>query len=936
MTRILFAILLGGSAVRAQSPIPDLKPAERAEAQRLLTEVRSNVWGPYGTINWYCRDGRILAVNTPCGGKGGFQHAAPSRAAQRLSQLNFDLARFLAGLPFADFFDEKRNHFWLRQQVASNYLINRADGWIYAKTFTRRGVRQSEDEDSEGRRLLGELLSRHEWVERNYLLAMLTVANTPHGVDSGRLREIRALSALLANAEPSFQPLRGKIHSRPDADDVARVEEYIKEKQPKDRTGFDKLVGLMKAEYDEAAAHDGEFADEAERSVAIRRQLSGGDLAADRRLSLADEQLKLQQRAFLHKPRKGSRREVLEEARSFAKYAVGGGFLSFREIAAIEAVWTRILGQRQIPSAEYSAALGYIEMSAEWARASVGRELEEVASHYAAMEPLTSGLIDDVLRGSPVLHLATQLELLTSEAERLMGRKHRLLDAPNRRGIRGLNPGIAIGRLEILTTGQTAAEIDPERIYVIPATLADLKPMKGILTLDSGNALSHAQLLAANLGIPNTTIPSSVLAELKKHRGEEMFYAVTQGGTVVLRPWSRLSAQEQASWRKTATARERIALDTSRVRLEDRELRTLAETTSADSGVRCGPKAANLGQLQRMFPNQVAPGIVVPFGVYWAHVSRSRPNGGGLADDIKRAYGEAEALRAAGKSEDEIRAFIGPKLAEFRKAIRAISLDPKFVAELRPKMETVFGKDGSYGVFVRSDTNAEDLPQFTGAGLNLTVPNVVGFEKILQAIRDVWASPFEERAYAWRSHALTSSDRVYPSVVLYRTIRSDKSGVMATADLATLDLASITVNVNEGVAAVVDGGVSESLLLRPDGTVTLLSQARAAYRKLASPTGGFIERPTTGSDYVLADEEVGQLRRLVSEVRAKFPPVHDSTGGVLPWDIEFGFENGELRLFQIRPLVRFRELKTLEALGSLDGSVGTVRSVSLNDPPEGA
>ena len=57
--------------------------------------------------------------------------------------------------------------------------------------------------------------------------------------------------------------------------------------------------------------------------------------------------------------------------------------------------------------------------------------------------------------------------------------------------------------------------------------------MKGILTLDSGNALSHAQLLAANLGIPNATIPSALLPELQRYRGQEMFYAVTQSGTVV-------------------------------------------------------------------------------------------------------------------------------------------------------------------------------------------------------------------------------------------------------------------------------------------------------------------------------------------------------------------------------------------------------------------
>jgi phosphoenolpyruvate synthase/pyruvate phosphate dikinase len=315
-------------------------------------------------------------------------------------------------------------------------------------------------------------------------------------------------------------------------------------------------------------------------------------------------------------------------------------------------------------------------------------------------------------------------------------------------------------------------------------------------------------------------------------------------------------------------------------------------------------------------------------------VSRRDSRGASLAETIREAYEEAEKMRAGGRPEPEIRAFINPKLADFRRAIRTMTLDQDFVKELRRKMDDVFGKEGTYGVFVRSDTNAEDLPQFTGAGLNLTVPNVVGVENTLQALRDVWASPFEERAYAWRSQALTSGDRVYPSVVLNRTVRSDKSGVMATANLATLDLSGTTVNVNEGVAAVVDGGVSESLLLEPDGTVKLLAQGRAAYRKLASPSGGFIERPTSGSDWILTDVELSKLRQLVRDVKAKFPPQFDQSGATLPWDIEFGFENGDLRLFQIRPLVRYREARILAALGALDGPQSAVQQVSLDRAPE--
>ncbi len=934
--RWIAAIVLCSFAVHAQAPVPRLTSAQRTEARKLFADIRSNVWGPYGAIRWHCKDGRVLPVSTPCGGKGGYQYADPGPAALRLQAFNFDIARALADLPFETFFDEKRNHFFLRQTIAINYLTGRADGWIYAKTYSRRGVRQSEDEEPAARRLLAEIFARKDWVARNYLLAVLVVANTPHGADTPRLRDIRALTASLGDANPAFQPLRGKIHSKPESADIARVREFLKEKKPADTAGFEKLIQLMQAEYEDAASADaGSFEGGADRSLEIRRILTTPTAHKYDAVALVDELWNLQQRAFLHRFESGSRRQGLKDIEILLKYSAGAGFLSFRELEALQQELRGLLSESRLDAKRYSQAAGYLEGSAQWARASVLRELNEVQEHYGQIEPLSHALIDDVLRSSSALTLASRTELISADADRLAGRRHQVGEASQRNGIRGLNPGIAIGRLDIIPADDPNFKIFPDRVYVIPATLADLKPMKGILTLDSGNALSHAQLLAANLGIPNATIPSSMLSELRKYVGREVFYAVTQGGTVVLRPWDQLPAAEQAQWRKSVTTRRRIALDTSRVNLNDQALKTLAETTSQDSGVRCGPKAANLGQLQRLFPQNVAPGLVVPFGVYWAHVSKPDARGNSLASSIQAAYAEAEKLRAAGRPEQEILESIAPKLVGFRRAIRALPLDPAFVAELRRKMTGVFGIDGSYGVFVRSDTNAEDLPQFTGAGLNLTVPNVVGFEKILQALRDVWASPFEERAYAWRAQALTSSDRVYPSVVLYRTIRSDKSGVMATADLTTLDTSGITVNMNEGVAAVVDGGVSESLLLRADGTVRLLAQARSAYRKLALPTGGFQEVPTSGSDWVLNDAEIAQLRKLAGDVKERFP-VQDPSAAGLPWDIECGFEAGQLRLFQIRPLVRYREAQILEALGSLDAPQRvTSPVVQLDKPLEG-
>ena len=48
-------------------------------------------------------------------------------------------------------------------------------------------------------------------------------------------------------------------------------------------------------------------------------------------------------------------------------------------------------------------------------------------------------------------------------------------------------------------------------------------------------------------------------------------------------------------------------------------------------------------------------------------------------------------------------------------------------------MAKEFGADFRGGVFIRSDTNVEDLPGFTGAGLNLTLFNIVGFDNVVKA-----------------------------------------------------------------------------------------------------------------------------------------------------------------------------------------------------------
>jgi len=89
-----------------------------------------------------------------------------------------------------------------------------------------------------------------------------------------------------------------------------------------------------------------------------------------------------------------------------------------------------------------------------------------------------------------------------------------------------------------------------------------------------------------------------------------------------------------------------------------------------------------------------------------------------------------------------------------------------------------------FSVAVRSSATAEDLPEASFAGQQETFLNVVGFDNILDAIKLVYASLFNDRAIAYRVHQNFPHDQVALSVGIQLMIRSDlgASGVLFTMD----------------------------------------------------------------------------------------------------------------------------------------------------------
>ena len=69
-------------------------------------------------------------------------------------------------------------------------------------------------------------------------------------------------------------------------------------------------------------------------------------------------------------------------------------------------------------------------------------------------------------------------------------------------------------------------------IYLLPETVAALPPVAGILTTGAGNPLSHVQLLARNLGIPNVAVDESLVSALRPADGKRIVLAVSPAGLV--------------------------------------------------------------------------------------------------------------------------------------------------------------------------------------------------------------------------------------------------------------------------------------------------------------------------------------------------------------------------------------------------------------------
>jgi hypothetical protein len=967
---VALALAATGSAwARATGGAGDA--ADVTQAREWIVQMKSAARGPFARIRWFCKDGRVLEPKDyDCAKKGeGWQHGEWSERTKQLRAQGYEIANVLAGIDAKAMVADPEFPDRYAQLLVEKFLVETDDGWILRKARYYRGAIQEEDEREAARTLLTAMAARDDWIGWRFVALRTGVRLLPHGRDTASAQKVRNMATALADRDPGFEPLRVKIHGSPDASDAKSVRDYgAKTDDPE----LKKSAAALAAEIDRVFAapplpatleanarrfsaapwlqkqlRDARDALSSKTGPAYHYLVTARLLAGLRdalprvkspaaRVQVLDLSLAVEAENFrlstkLRPGLGGQTREALIlTLSSGVEAAYGAGMLNARERAELRKEFAR-LSVGTIRLADYRDALRMLGLVPGWGTQGLNLQFIVAMDKLAALEPLAHLFIQDQLRGSPLLFYSQTLDRLSRDANRLAGVQHKLFGKDIGTGFNALNPGIARGTLHAAPDMTRVDAFKSDGIYVLPETVADLPPVGGILTAGAGNPLSHVQLLARNLGIPNVAVDESLLGALRAADGRRIVLAVSRAGLVEIN-------DDGPRWDAVFGAQRRAESDVvfepdvKKLDLSKREFIDLKALRASDSGRIVGPKAAKLGELNARFPGRVAPGVGIPFGLYRATVL-DRPYRGSGKTVYQWMVESFRKLEAMPVGSAEAREF-GEKLrAEIYTIVSTTDPGPEFRARLRAAMDKTFGPNFRGGVFIRSDTNVEDLPGFTGAGLNLTLFNIVGFENIVRGISKVWASPYTQRAWAWRQSHMKGPEHVYPAVLLLQTVPADISGVMITQDIDSGDRTVLSVAVNEGVGGAVEGQAAESVRIDTrDGAVRLMSTATAPRRMVPLANGGVAKLPVSGSDTLLGSNEIRQLIEFAQEIPKQFPQ-HGEDGKPVAADVEFAFVKGKLWLLQIRPFNESRRAQGSSYLTGMDKALAANlgRSVNLKE-----
>jgi hypothetical protein len=473
-----------------------------------------------------------------------------------------------------------------------------------------------------------------------------------------------------------------------------------------------------------------------------------------------------------------------------------------------------------------------------------------------------------------------------------------------------LNSGIAYGTLRRFDPNELAhAPVSFRDIAVLTRLPNDLPLLGGTITEELQTPLAHVNVAARARGTPNIALrTASTDVRIAPLLNQLVRFEVKASG-FSLEPTTLDEAR--AFWQSQTREPLLPKSDDS-----FQEMTGFGEIVFADS-LRFGAKAANLSELRKVLGESAPTGFAVPFAAYHQYMSSQLVTAascddaraecereGRAADPCHRTHALCWAAAAGGASYD---AYVDRLLGDDRfasdTALREACLDGvvyllehgtvdhAFGAALDARVTELFGQAK---VRLRSSTNAEDLPGFSGAGLYESLSAYgSGREAASSRIREVWASVWTFRAFEERQFWNIDHRAMRMGIAVNLAVDHEiANGVLVTQNLANPGAPGLYVNVQAREVEVTNpasGAIPEvfSIIPAPERGFQVVRQ------RFSSLSPGRA---------LLHDVEVTQLANAASQVEQHFAAFYPEQP---PLDLEFKFIGAERRMLikQVRPYV---------------------------------
>lgn len=247
------------------------------------------------------------------------------------------------------------------------------------------------------------------------------------------------------------------------------------------------------------------------------------------------------------------------------------------------------------------------------------------------------------------------------------------------------------------------------------------------------------------------------------------------------------------------------------------------------------------------------------------------------------------------------------KLNALSKVIKRHILSAKMPAEIAQEVEKNYKELGDVEVAVRSSATAEDLPDVSFAGQQMTFLNTKGPEEVVGALQKCYASLFEGRAIYYRAINNYDQMKVGLAAPVQIMIQSEKSGIMFTADPVTNDTSKLVIEAGYGLGeAIVSGSVTPDRYIvdKTSETITAKEVNSQPWKIIRAPGGGdkHVSVPLADrKDQKLTDAQILELAKIGKKIEEHYNS---------PQDVEFAMAENKFYMVQSRPITTLNKQET--------------------------